>query len=80
MINITVTVTGPGGCINTEVEIIRRALESVGCTVDVTNKYPHQFSEDPQAGYSTKTMDQIISENRCNARVSLIADHEPWGG
>jgi hypothetical protein len=39
MIEVTVTVSGPGRCINSEMQVIEAALLKAGATVTVMNKH-----------------------------------------
>lgn len=72
---IEVKVSGPGMCINSELEIIRRALVAEGFVVDVTNPYPP----------SDETIDEHVERLRSlghakRTKIRLIANHCPWGG
>ena len=66
MINITVTVAGPGQCIGNEMLIIEKALRDAGYTVEVIDSYPLDTKEIKSATRS------------CN--IVLKAEHRPWGG
>lgn len=75
MTEIEVKVSGPGGCINSELEIIRRALINEGFVVDVTNSHPP----------IDETMDEHVDRIRAlgyfnKTKIRLIAKHCPWGG
>ena len=88
MIDIVVTVTGPGGCINFETIIIQRALEAVGITVVVEDECPlHSRNTDSPQSYPKETEDEyvdriteIIKTENHPITVKLIAEHCPWGG
>ena len=67
MINIRITVTGPGQCIDSEYYLILRALKHAGYNVEEDNPYPN---DNPDA---CKPMPKITA-------IKLIAKHEPWGG
>lgn len=73
---IKITVSGPGLAINFEVELIRKALEDAGISVEVENDHP---AEDPGAFIEHRK--SLIAEqgNKPN-QVVLIADHLLWGG
>lgn len=73
MKDITVTVSGPGGTFTYEFEIIRRALASVGCCIEVTDSHP--TDPDHLAAYMEKMETKLA-----NTSVSLVAKHCPWGG
>lgn len=66
MIEIKVKVSGPGMCINHELEVIERALRAAGCSVTVVNPYPTDKPVDPTL--------------KLKSHVTLTADHLPWGG
>lgn len=75
MFDIEVKVSGPGGCINYEVEIIRRTLAAEGFVVDVTNSHPP----------SNETIDEHVERIRKlnhakRTKINLVANHCPWGG
>lgn len=74
MIDVTVTVTGPGGCISGEIEIIRRALTAAGINVTIADPHP------PVEGF-TEVLDKYIASGRMSqTNVKIIAMHCPWGG
>lgn len=75
MTEIEVKVSGPGMCINSEVEIIRQALVTEGFVVEVTNPYPP----------SNETIKEHVDRIRTlgHAKRTMIHDyvnHYPWGG
>lgn len=77
----TITISGPGGSIQYEVEIIRRLLESEGFKVSVKDKYP--FVPDKAEGFDSweeyqEHRRKLLSEKQ--KEIELIADHLPWGG
>lgn len=74
MIDVTVTVTGPGGCISLEIEIIRRALVAAGINVTVTNPHP------PAEGFIPHMEKYIKDGKMSTTNVKIIAMHCPWGG
>jgi len=71
---IEVIVRGPGGCINCEAEIIKRALVAYGCKVFVENNYP----------IADKDLDAALQcfDNAPIAKlpIKMKVDHLPWGG
>lgn len=81
----TITITGPGGIINYEAEIIRKALVEAGCTVTYNNDSaednPQAFVEaihlrltDPNWGAPFLEPGVITKE------VVINVNHLPWGG
>lgn len=81
MSEVTIQVTGPGGTITYEMELIKRALESVGITVIVKDDHPWC----PHSGNGYLTVDGFIEHrNKLTAHeghtVLLKAVHVPWGG
>ena len=83
MINIEVKVTGPGGVINFETLIIKRALEQVGITVEVEDEYPFSYRVNQNVIQETEDeyIERITKLNEtCSTTVKLIAEHCPWGG
>lgn len=63
---IVITVSGPGECINNEMLIIEEALKDALYPVKVINDHPPKSWTITNASRGTK--------------VTLIADHQPWGG
>lgn len=77
MMNVKVTVSGPGGCIDYEVEVIRRALEAEGLKVNVIDPHPFEPNE------SFANIDELLAHCKTlsgSITVDLIANHIPWGG
>ena len=87
---ITVTVSGPGGVIAYEVELVRRALEAGGLVVIVKDDFPlKDIPNDARWRYtgtaneqfermrSDRIAEQSVGESRV---IRLVADHLPWGG
>ena len=66
MINITVQVSGPGECISNQMLIIERALLDAGYPVEVIDEYPPENKE--------------ITKATAGCRITLKANHCPWGG
>ena len=67
MIDITVTVSGPGGVINNEMLVIEQALKNLKYTVIVENDRDVKTKPDPWREGEGIT-------------IKLKADHQPWGG
>jgi hypothetical protein len=75
MFEISVTVQGPGGTFDFELEVIRRALEKAGCNVEIsTNNKLKPMSDEA----FKKMMD--TSRQRKDTTIKLHAHHLPWGG
>ena len=66
MINVTVTVSGPGECIGNEMLIIEKALKDAGYPVEVIDEYPPK--------------DITIDRASEGWKITLKANHCPWGG
>lgn len=71
----TITVSGSGGCINYEMEIIEKALRAAGLNVIVTNKFDWSDKEEKVAALS-----EYYLKKPNKFSVKLVADHLPWGG
>lgn len=72
-----VTVNGMGAIINNEMEIIRRALESYGYTVEIDNDNAAEWNDERFKQH----MERIKELNKEKpAKVILVAEHMPWGG
>lgn len=62
-----ITVSGMGAIINSEMQVIQRALEVAGFTVIIENTYPSKVPFE-------------VPPNSIHRTVILKADHCPWGG
>lgn len=72
---ITVTVSGPGGCINAEIELIRRMFVDNGFDVDVNNPHP------PQGETISQHVERIFAiGSPKRTKITIIGNHCPWGG
>lgn len=84
MLDINITIRGPGGCINFESIMIERLFKDLGYNVIVDNDYP--FIEQNSASHAiSETEDEFIervkqSKNIGNINIHLKVDHCPWGG
>jgi hypothetical protein len=85
MTTITITIAGPGGVINYEAEIIRRALVAAGCTVTYNNDCA---DGDPEA-MVTEVRRRLTDANWgapflqpgvITKEVVINVNHIPWGG
>lgn len=76
--NIYVTVQGPGGCINYQIEVIRAALAEKGIHVEVDNLradiYPKNHVKDLDEKARNGSWDPSLWT------VKIKAIHDPWGG
>lgn len=67
MFDITVEVSGPGGCISATIEVIKRALANANVkTLVVVDQHP-----------------SIVLEHNLNLKdenITIKANHCPWGG
>ena len=75
MIGTTIKVQGPGGCINFEVGVIRRAFKELGIDITIENDY-----SDKPTFTSTDELVKAADFRKENWSIKLIADHQPWGG
>lgn len=72
---ITVTVSGPGGCINAEIELIRRMFVDNGFEVEVNNTHP------PQGETIAEHVERIFAlEIPHRTKITIVGKHCPWGG
>ena len=73
--SVKITVRGPGGLINYEMDLIEQALKAAGITVHVDN-------DCKDAHKDTETYTKFRNEKTAKEgyEVTLIADHIPWGG
>lgn len=79
-IRIDITVCGPGGCINNEVEIIENILKRYGHDVHVINDHPDDI-QTPEEGFEKLYRNE--HERKVDKEhwvVVVHARHEPWGG
>lgn len=81
---INVRITGPGGCINYEAELIKRALELLGFPVTVRNNYPIE-EQARTIGSKPMTVDEFMdlsSQRRPEGLdpVTITVNNCPWGG
>jgi len=63
---VKITVSGPGECISSEMNLLEKTLRDVGYEVEVSDEYPH-----PEAGFK---------EPNGWKKIKLVAQHLPWGG
>jgi hypothetical protein len=60
-----------GGCINYEMEVIKRAFEELGIKIIVENEHPPE---------SRNFGDKLANERDEHWEIKLVANHMPWGG
>jgi hypothetical protein len=69
-----ITVSGMGMCINYEMEIIRKAFAALGIDVVIENKFPDKEK------YTEEEMKESAKFRKESFNITLVADHQPWGG
>lgn len=76
---VSINIVGPGGCITYEAEIIKRALEAIGCKVEMTTSDPQEhdgcndaWMQERGAYYARLTYQMPT--------VKMTVQHCPWGG
>jgi hypothetical protein len=72
MLKLTITVTGAGGTIATEMALIYEALTAAGCEVKIVDDYPPTVYP-----LSEECLNWV---ERTKRKVELRANHTPWGG
>lgn len=75
LINICVTISGPGETFHREQYIIKQALLDAGYSVTVQDDYP--LSPEVEANFISTPIDHRKSHT---THITLVADHCPWGG
>lgn len=81
IIPVTIKVTGPGGCINVEIELIKREFEKRGAVVHVKNEHPIEKDMKDGKYPSGETLDEFLQRINYKDTVIIIeANHIPWGG
>lgn len=74
---IQITVRGPGGGINFEMQIIEKALRDAGIQVEVINDAADWVCSN-EPGWFERVLEGVKS--RGDSRAVLTAIHQPWGG
>ncbi len=67
-LGLTIKVIGPGGCIGDEIYLINKILTDNGYEVEIKDHHPPEKPVD------------IKNINGSGWKVTLIAEHQPWGG
>lgn len=73
---VTITISGAGGIINYETEIIVNALREAGCIVDIEDKHPCDNPEE----LIKVIRERIDSGYIKQKKVFVKTNHIPWGG
>jgi hypothetical protein len=73
---VTITITGAGGTINYETEIIVKALKEAGCTVEIKDEHPCDNPEE----FIKLIRERIDSGYIKEKKVYIKTNHLPWGG
>lgn len=81
---IRIDISGPYKCLNREYEVIRTALENVGCKVNVEETEFSNPSRDRSRGGFIKRHEKLnlnLDEIRLDeTEVTLRVAEHPWGG
>lgn len=77
MIDSTIKISGPGGCINMEYFLILRFLQKLGYIIEENNQYPDSFEFDK---LSLDELIKKVTNNKMQFKVKLEAEHWVWGG
>lgn len=80
---ITITVSGPGGNISYEVELLKQYLESEGYKVAVENEHPFIAGDPTCSEFSSWEEYHAHRRKLKKGRIKwckIIARHIPWGG
>lgn len=81
MVEIHVKITGPGGVISVEAEMIRQALTEMGCKVVVND--PHSPGQ-CYIGNAHATLEEVVANYRKgekrNTFLTIDLNHKLWGG
>ncbi len=75
---VKVTITGPGSCINIELYLIKKLLESEGYNVSVVNDHPEDENRFTEA--ELIRLKNLRDESPEHYTAKIIMEHEPWGG
>ena len=65
MFNISIEITGPGQCFDSEYYLLLRTLEQAGYIVEQKNEYPNL---------------ELKETKSKKPKILLVANHMPWGG
>ena len=86
---VTITVSGPGGNISYEMELLKRFLESEGYQVAVENEYPFVAGDPKCSDFSSweeyqahrrYLMSEAYERREYHNQITLKAEHHSWGG
>jgi hypothetical protein len=73
--SVSISVTGPGGTINVEADLIYAALLKAGYNVTYNNPHKDSDSIPVFADVLKKIVDRSFVRD-----VTLTINHQPWGG
>jgi hypothetical protein len=68
---ITITISGPGGCITAQGILVKRALEAAGVPVEVVDDHPEKSEEEVLSHFETVA-------DKIPVQIKMV--HLPWGG
>jgi hypothetical protein len=74
--NINIDVTGPGGCINSTMDVIQRTFEYLGYKIVIENDHDDKFTDK----MTTDELETFIKKHSKGCQVTIKAHHCPWGG
>ena len=72
MTDYTITISGPGGCVNNLLVVIQKALEDYHFKVEVNNPHPPEMSSESHLGF--------VGTLKEPGSVTINMTHYPWGG
>lgn len=83
MFNVTIDISGPGGCVGFEAELVIRALQQVGYKVEVTSNWNKSYTKeemDKHIAHRIQLIQRDLAEGKPEEIVKINVDHLPWGG
>ena len=69
----TIKISGPGGCLWSELVTIKTALQSEGFNVEIEDDFPDP--REPTMDDVRKLMSKVTEKN-----IKIVLEHQPWGG
>lgn len=79
MFEIKVVISGPGGVVNYDATLIRRALMAAGIRVTTINDHPIESGQRETEDEFISRVGDLEKEHDFHD-VRLVVKHEPWGG
>lgn len=86
MIDVTITISGPGLCIQFETELIKKLFSELGYKIEIKDKYPFENNK-PENG---DTLEEYLDRRKKHTQerknngtpdvIKIITDHQLWGG